>query len=267
MYLSIIVPAYNEERNVRRTLEDIYGYLRVRSIDHEIILVVNGSEDGTATIARSMLAGVTTLKLIELQQSGKGLAVKAGMLNASGDFRLFTDADNSTSIDHLERMMPYFDDGYAVVIGSIAVSGTEITAGSEPVWRRVLGKLGNLFIQFVAVPGIADTQRGFKIFTAEAAREIFSRLTIKRWGFDVEALALARRLGFRVKEVPVTWDNNPNSHVRLTAYLEVLVDTLAVRWNLLTGAYGDGVHVFPDPRALLARGTSAPLEPPGSRPK
>ena len=237
MYLSVIIPAYNEEKHIKNTVEDIYRYLSGRSITHEIIVVVNGSTDKTAEIVKGLLPTIQTVKLISLPAGGKGFAVKEGMLKATGDFRLFTDADNATTINHIEKMLPYFDQGYDVVIGSIAVPGSTVASGSEPFWRRILGKLGNLFIQIMAVPGIHDTQRGFKIVTAQAAKDIFPRITIARWGFDIEMLALARKFKHKIKEVPVNWKNDPNSHVRLSAYIEVLLETIRVRLNLMTGKY------------------------------
>ena len=181
---------------------------------------------------------ISTLELVEFKNNrGKGFAVKTGMLKARGDFRLFTDADNSTTIDHVEKMMSYFQKGFDVVIASIAVRGHKVATGSEPAWRRIFGKLGNLFIQIMVVPGIHDTQRGFKIFTVEAAEKIFPKMTIERWGFDVEALALARKFGFKIKEVPVNWKNAPESHVGLKAYFQVLMETVKIRRNLIIKKY------------------------------
>ncbi len=239
MYLSVIIPARNEEKHIKTTIGDIYRYLSGHSIDHEIIVVVNGSTDRTTEIVSGLLPSIPTAKLINLAQGGKGFAVKEGMLKASGDYRLFTDADNATTIDHIEKMMPYFKKGYNVVIGSIGVPGSKVASGSEPLWRRILGRLGNLFIQIMAVPGIHDTQRCFKIVSAKAAKDIFPRITIARWGFDVEMLALARKFGYKIKEVPVNWKNDPNtgSHPGISAYIQVLFETTQVRWNLIMGKY------------------------------
>ena len=134
-------------------------------------------------------------------------------------------------------MLPFFEHGYDVVIGSIALKGSMVATGSEPVWRRLFGKMGNLFIQIMAVPGISDTQRGFKMVTAEAVDKIFPKAVIDRWGFDIEMLALARKFGYKIKEVPISWKNNPDSHVQLSAYFQVLLETVKIRWNLMTGKY------------------------------
>ncbi len=240
MYLSVIIPAYNEEKHIRKTIESIYRYLTGKNIEHEIIVVTDGSTDKTDDIVRSMLAAIPTLQLLEYTQNkGKGFVVRQGMLKAGGQYRLFTDADNSTTIDHIEKMMPYFQRGYEVVIASIGLKESRVSSGSEPFYRVLFGKMGNLFIQLVVLPGISDTQRGFKIVTAKAAQNIFPKLTIDRWGFDVEILALARKFGYKIKEVPITWKNDPNtaSHPRLSAYFQVLMETVKIRWNLITGKY------------------------------
>ena len=238
MYLSVIIPAYNEEKHIEKTVESIYQYLFGKSIEHEIIVVTDGSTDKTKDIVRSMLLAISTLQLLDYAQNrGKGFVVRQGMLKAKGQYRLFTDADNATTIDHIEKMLPYFFEGYDVVIGSIALKGSIVASGSEPVWRRLFGKMGNLFIQIMAVPGVHDTQRGFKMVTAKAAQDIFPKMTIDRWGFDIEMLALARKFGFKIKEVPVNWHNDPNSHVKLNAYFQVLMETVKIRWNLITRKY------------------------------
>ena len=238
MHLSVIIPAYNEEERIGATLKSIDEYLRSRGHDYEIIVVSDGSKDNTVQIVRNLESSIRNLRVVENKENyGKGHVVKQGMLEARGDFRLFTDADNSTSIDHIEKMMPYFKKGYGVVIGSIGVPGSKVETGSEPLWRRIFGKLGNLFIQLLAVPGIHDTQRGFKLITAKAAQDIFSKMMIERFGFDIEMLALARKFGYRIKEVPVDWKNDPNSKVGLSAYRQVLWETVKVRWYLIIGKY------------------------------
>ena len=238
MRLSVIIPAYNDEKHIKSTIQSIYGYLSNKNVEHEIIVVTDGSKDKTNDIVRSMISEIPTLQLLDYTKNrGKGFGVRYGMLKATGDYRLFTDADNATSIDHIEKMMPFFERGYDVVIGSIAVRGSVVSSGSEPIWRRLFGIMGNLFIQIMAVPGISDTQRGFKVITAEAANKIFPKMSIDRWGFDIEMLALARKFGYKIKEVPVVWKNDPNSHVKLSAYFQVLMETVKIRWNLMTGKY------------------------------
>lgn len=238
MRLSVVIPAYNEEKRIGETVLAIGGYLAKQNYDSEVIVVNNRSKDKTAEIAREVGKNIPNLRVMDEMKPGKGHAVTTGMLAAQGDYRLFTDADNSTSIDHLDKMMPYFEKGYSVVIGSLAVKGAEIVrGGGEPLWRVILGKLGNKWIQVLAVWGINDTQRGFKIFTSGAVNDIFPRLTIFGWGFDVEVLALARKFGYKIKELPVTWNNDPDSKVNIWAYPQVLMQTVKVRWNLIMGKY------------------------------
>ncbi len=237
MHLSVIIPAYNEERHIVATLTDIGRYVRRQPYDSEIIVVDNTSTDRTVQFVEQLRYEMPNLRLIRETRRGKGRAVTTGMLTAAGDYRLFMDADNSTTIEHLDVMMPYFNKGYEVVIGSIAVAGARVARGSEPLWRVILGKLGNKWIQVFAVWGINDTQRGFKVFTAQAVKDIFPRLTVFGWGFDIEVLALAKKFGHKIREVPVNWKNDPESRVSIWAYPRTLLDTLKVFWNLRTGVY------------------------------
>ena len=236
MYLSVVIPAYNESKRIGRTLESVGAWLASHGGDAEIIVVNNKSTDATADVVREFHQRFPFLRMIDEKRPGKGYAVAAGMLFATGRVRLFMDADNSTSIEHLEKARPLLDAGYDVVIGSLAAKGARVIHG-EPPWRVLLGKLGNLWIQFWAVPGIHDTQRGFKIFTAAAANDIFPKLSIYGWGFDVEVLALARAHGYRIAEIPVTWDNDPNSTVNFWAYPKVLIDTVRIGINRIRGRY------------------------------
>jgi len=236
MYLSVIIPAYNEEKRIGKTLESIRAYLANQNFEYEVIVVNNRSKDRTAEVVESFREKIPNLKLINENHAGKGYAVKKGMFEAKSDYRLFMDADNATTIDHVEKMLPYFREGYDVVIGSLTVPGSKIVRG-EPFWRVILGKLGNKWIQIFAVWGINDTQRGFKVFSTEAAEKIFPQVTIFGWGFDIEVLALAKRYGYKIKEVPITWNNDPSSKVSIWAYPQVLLQTLKVFWNLRTGIY------------------------------
>lgn len=236
MRISVIIPAYNEARRIERTLVAVSEYLLKHFPEHEIIVVNNRSTDATRSLVLALCPAIQNLKLIDEPVQGKGAAVAAGMRQATGDVRLFMDADNSTPVSYLESMLPYLERGYDVVIGSIAVSGSKIVS-REPWYRRVFGTAGNQFIQLLAVPGIYDTQRGFKVFTARAAQDIFPRLTVIGWGFDVEVLAIARQRGYRVWEVPVIWDNSRDTRVTWHAYPEVLWQTIKIAWNVWTGKY------------------------------
>ncbi len=237
MFLSVIIPAYNEEKRISKTLLGVDEYLSRQNYEYEILVVDDGSKDGTVKVAQNLQKMVKNLRLVENRENkGKGGVVAQGMLLAKGQYRLFMDADNATSVDHFEKMLPHFRSGFDVVIGSRAVEGAKI-AVHQPFHKELFGKAGNLVIQAAAVPGIWDTQCGFKAFTAKAAEEIFKRLTVVRWGFDVEVLALARLFGFKIKEIPVYWVNDPLSHVTLKAYIKVFFDTFKVRWNLIRGRY------------------------------
>lgn len=236
-YLSIIIPAYNEAERIPATLVDMDKRLSGVDYSYEILVVNDGSRDNTAEVVKNMAKMVRNLKLIDLKDNvGKGGAVKQGMLLAAGRVRLFTDADNSTSIDQFEKMIPLFKEGYGVVIGSRALKGAQLDP-PEPFYRRLIGKALNFLIQLFLLPGIWDTQCGFKAYTDEAAGKIFTISKTSGWGFDVETLALAKRLGFRIKEVPVHWVNDTRSHVKFSGGLQFLAETSIIRWRLWTDGY------------------------------
>jgi dolichyl-phosphate beta-glucosyltransferase len=235
-FLSIIIPAHNEAERIPLTLVDIDKWLSGRDYSYEIIVVENGSRDNTAEIVRRLQNSIKNLKLIQSPEASKGSAVRLGMLQAKGEYRLFMDADNATSIDHFERMLPAFKEGYAVVICSRTHKESRLDP-PQPWYRQIAGKIGNLIIQALVLPGIWDTQCGFKAFTAEAAERIFSISRINGWGFDVEVLALAKKLGYGIKEVPVHWVNDVRSTVKASAYLTTLLDTLKIRWWLWIDKY------------------------------
>jgi dolichyl-phosphate beta-glucosyltransferase len=237
MYLSVIIPAYNEEKRIRPTLKSVSEYLIDKQYEYEIIVVNDGSNDGTADVVRELKSEINNLKIIDYENNkGKGYAVRKGMLSASGEVSLFMDADNSTTIDNLDKMIVYINEGYDVVIASIGVKGAR-SIGHEPFYRRFMGKMGNLFIQLVAVSGIKDTQRGFKIFTSKAVQDIFNKAREDKWGFDIEVLAIARRLGYRIKEAPIIWNNSSDSRVSLLSYPKTLFETIKIKWNLLSNKY------------------------------
>ncbi len=230
-YLSIIIPAHNEAKRLPLTLIDIDKHLSKGDFSYEIIVADNNSTDATREVVRRFSHLIKNLQLLECKVPGKGATVKKGILEANGDIRLFMDADNSTSIDQFQKMKPYFPEGYDVVIGSRDVEG----AKKEPPqpWHKTLaGNVGNLFIQALLLPGIWDTQCGFKAFTEEAALKIFPLLKIDRWGFDVEVLGLAKKMGYKIKEIPVFWVNDPFSQVGPFAYLQVLWEVVKIRYWL-----------------------------------
>jgi len=258
LFLSVIIPAYNEAKRLPKTILDIDRYLHTSSFttivqnngfskyDYEIIVVNDGSKDNTAAVVKKFVElPVKNLRLIDnTENHGKGRVVRRGMVEAAGKYRLFMDADNSTTLDQVERLFPYVkgyasDDpirekdwgAYNVVIGSRGLRKSVITS-SQPFYRVLVGKSINILIQLIAVFGIWDTQCGFKLFTEEAARAIFSKAIIDRWGFDIEALALARKFGFKVKEIPIIWENDPDSRVSFAGGLYLLIELLKIRLNL-----------------------------------
>ena len=239
-YLSVIIPAYNEAKTLSLTLVDIDRRLSKMEFPsassgqdaYEIILVNNHSTDATPEIAQRFSHLIKNFRLISCDVPGKGAAVRVGMLEAKGEIRLFTDADNATTIDQFSKMIPYFKEGYGVVVGSRDIPGAKLVP-AQPWHKRLAGNLGNLIIQTLLLPGMWDTQCGFKAFTAEAAEKIFPLIKIERWGFDVEILALAKRFGYKIKEIPVIWVNNPNSRVKLAAYFQVLMEVFKIKWWMM----------------------------------
>jgi dolichyl-phosphate beta-glucosyltransferase len=241
-YLSVIIPAYNEAERLPTTLIDIDKHLREADFDYEILVVNDGSTDSTADVVRKFQSVVKGLDLIGEEETnrGKGYRVRQGMLEAKGKFRLFTDADNSTSIDHFFKMIPHLEGAegkkYDIVIGSRDIKGSKLIP-PQPWYRRILGNIGNLIIQTVLLPGIWDTQCGFKCFSEESAEKIFPLMKINRWAIDIEALALGKKMGYKIKEVPITWVNDTRSRVKGSAYIGVLRDVFKIRFWLWTNRY------------------------------
>ncbi len=237
--LSVVIPALNEEIRLPRTLAEVLRYLDSQAYAAEVVVVDDGSTDATAQVVHEWPATTTPLRLVchpDGNNHGKGAAVRRGMSEAQGRFRLFMDADNSTTIHHVETFWPYFEGGCDVVIGSRDVEGARIVV-HQPWVKELGGKIGNLVIRALAVPAIADTQAGFKMFTRRCIEDLLPRLTIDRWGFDVELLVAARCRGYRIAEVPITWVNAADSKVSALAYFEVLGEVWRVRRMRRAGRY------------------------------
>jgi dolichyl-phosphate beta-glucosyltransferase len=215
IHLSVVIPAYNEENRIGASLEKIRGYLAAKPFASEIIVVDDGSSDRTVAVAREALEGRVAHRVIRLEPNhGKGYAVKTGVLASSGEAVMFSDADCSTPIDELEKFLPRLDEGFDVVIGSRAIPGCDIRV-RQPRPRQGMGKFFNRLVRLFVMNGFRDTQCGFKVFRRKAALALFSRLETEGFAFDVEILLLARKLGFRVAEVPVVWCDSPPSRVRI----------------------------------------------------
>lgn len=240
VYLSVIVPAYNEASRIEMTLLRMQDFFSKKPYEWEIIVVSDGATDGTVNVVERLRRGIPQLKCIDRKQNrGKGYTVREGMLAATGRIRLFADADNATDISHFELMRPFFDRGADVVIASRDKKDARGARQSIPqsALKRLLGNLGNLYIQLLAVRGVWDTQCGFKAFRADAARKIFRVSRIDRWGFDIEALALARHFRYNVRIIAADWKNDARSHVRISAYLQVLWETTKIGWWIRSGSY------------------------------
>ena len=239
MYLSVIIPAYNEEKRLPKTLEEIDNYLRRQSYDYEIVVVNDGSKDLTAEAVRGMSSVIKNLKLIDNKiNQGKGAVVRQGMVEAKGEYRLFTDADNSTSIDQIEKMWPEFEKGFDIVIGSRDIKGAVLDPPQPFLRNVILGEGFKLYRKFIiGLWKIQDTQCGFKAFSKKAAENIFPKCKINRFAFDPEILVVAKKLGYKIKEIPVYWKNDPESKVKFNSMVKMAIDLLKIKWNLTRGFY------------------------------
>lgn len=239
-YLSVIIPALNEEKRIGATIFDVDKYLSRQKYGYEIIVVSDGSTDKTVDVVKKYKQLVKNLEVIDnLENRGKGAAVRQGMLGAKGKYRIFMDADNSASIQHFEKMEHLFENGYHIVVGTRDKRDSK-EAKQEPAqsfFRRIPGEASNILTQIIAFQGMRDTQCGFKGFSEKAANDIFPRLRIARWGFDIEVLCLARRLGHKLGIIPVHWKNDRISHVSLGGYISTLIEIFLIRWNLLKDRY------------------------------
>jgi dolichyl-phosphate beta-glucosyltransferase len=239
--LSVVIPAFNEENRIGRTLSRVREYLAGRKLDFEVLVVDDGSRDRTADEVGKIAAEFPQLKLLRLPKNqGKGAAVKAGMLGAEGRFLLMTDADLSTPIEELTRMEQALAAGYDLAIGSRRAAGAHIVK-HQPWLRQTIGVAFGFLTGLIVPTGVADTQCGFKYFRAEAAKKIFPLQTVNGLPFDLEILALAEKLGFKIIEVPVDWYDAEGSKVRPLAHLpRVIREVLKIRWNFLRGKYFAG---------------------------
>ena len=240
-YLSVIIPAYKEGERIGRNLLEIEKYFNDKNYEWEIVVVVDGSPDNTAEIARNYGNHLRNLRVIENKENhGKGYVVRQGLLEAKGKYRLFLDADGSTSINHLDKFLPEFENGFDVVIGSRDIEGAFVQI-HQAKYKEILGDMGNWAIRIVlGLWSYPDTQCGFKMLSDKAAQAVASRMVIDRFGFDFELIKLAHELGFKVKQMPVRWLNEEGSTVTLTGpngYIQVFVDLFKMRARLWMGKY------------------------------
>lgn len=246
VFLSVIVPSYNEQKNIRRgVLDQILKYLNTQKYEWELIFSDDGSTDGTAEVLDTFATKDKRVKVLHNIHAGKGPTVQSGMLKAAGQWRLFTDFDQSTPLKEVEQLLSYQGE-YDIMIGSREIQGAK--RDQEPWYRHLMGRGFNFLVQLLAVPGIQDTQCGFKLFSAETAQQLFSNLVIYgrhqersdayTGAFDVEALYLANKHHYRIKEVPVLWKHHETNRVSpIKDSLRMLFDILKIRWADLTGKY------------------------------
>ncbi len=250
MKLSIVVPAYNEAQRILPSLERVFTHMDAQQRAYEVLVVDDGSTDDTAVVVRQRFGDRPQLHLLSYGANrGKGYAVRFGCMHATGDAVLFSDADFSTPIEEVDKMLPLLDQGYDMVIGSRAVKGAEIRE-RQPFYREAAGKLFNLLVRVLVAPEFHDTQCGFKCYRREPMRPVLERQQIDGFAFDVELIALARAAGLHVVEVPVVWVNSPTSKVGLGGGLAAFVDLIGIwrRAHKTAAAHaraGDRAHVPP----------------------
>lgn len=240
-FLSIVIPAHNEEYRLPPSLQKIADFLQTQSYSAEVVVVENGSQDRTLEIAREFARQVPCLHVVSEAARGKGLAVRRGMLEAQGEYRFICDADLSMPIDQVNRFLPP-----ALLHADVAIGSREI-AGSmryhEPAYRHLIGRGFNSIVRWMALPGLQDTQCGFKCFSAQAAKDVFNRQSLTGMSFDVEILFIARRLGYTIHEIPIDWYFDPDSRVRLIQdSLQMFLDLLTIRRNARMGLYDSPVR-------------------------
>lgn len=236
--ISVVIPAYNEESRIRPTLEKVHAYCADRFGESEIIVVDDGSSDNTSTLVADIAGSLENIHLIACQKNaGKGHAVRKGVLASRGGLVLISDADLSTPLEELERLVPFIHSSYDIVIGSRGLRESRIIE-RQPWYREGMGRVFNIFVRMIIIRDIKDTQCGFKLFKGDIARDLFSKSCIDGFSFDVEVLYLAKKAGYKIKEAPVQWINSPFSRVELISDpLKMFFELLKVRVNALAGKY------------------------------
>jgi glycosyltransferase involved in cell wall biosynthesis len=236
-YLSIVLPAHNEEERLPDSLNRIQAFLAAQPWASEVVVVENGSQDQTAQVAEVFARRHANVRLLREAHPGKGRAVRRGILAALGEYRFICDVDLSMPIEQVARFLPPAQADAAIVIASREAPGA--VRYNEPAHRHWIGRGFNLLVRLLAVPGLQDTQCGFKCFRADAAEELFRLQVLNGWTFDVEVLFLARRRGYRIIEIPIPWTHIPGSRVRLARdSFAMLADLLRIRWYAARGRYG-----------------------------
>lgn len=234
--LSIIIPAYNEEKRLPASLQEIITFADQQTFSLEVIVVDDGSTDRTADLVEEFHVRYPYISVIRNAHRGKGYAVKTGMLAAKGKYLFLCDADLSMSIEQVVTFFPPHEAGYDIVIGSREVKGAR--RYNEPTYRHIMGRVFNLIVRLFAVRGFQDTQCGFKSFKRDVARHVFALQTMDGFGFDVEVLFIAQRKGYRIFELPIGWCHVSNSRISpLKDTFKMFRDVIQVRWNAWRGFY------------------------------
>ena len=230
LFLSVVIPTFNEEARIADSLSRVIEYLQGQDYSWEVVVADDGSTDRTVGLVGQAIVDHPNVRILHLQHRGKGWAVKNGMLAAEGEFRLLCDADLSVPIQQVERLLPPTGPMADIVLGSREADGA-VRIG-EPTGRHIMGRIFNRLVSSLAVPGLADTQCGFKIFRAEAVWDLFPRLTLDGFAFDVELIHLAGKRGLTYSEVGVDWYYRPQSKVRpLRDALAMTLDLFKIRWR------------------------------------
>jgi dolichyl-phosphate beta-glucosyltransferase len=230
--LSVVIPCYNEELRLPRTIQQIERYVGARGDPYELILVDDGSADGTRRVMEEAAARNKSIRIVALPVNrGKGRALAEGVKVSRGDYVLVTDADLSTPIEELPKLEGALAAGAGVAIGSRAIKGSRVEL-SQPIYRVLMGKAFNIIVQLVLLPGIWDTQCGFKLFRGDIAHDVFAGLTTDGFGYDPEVLYLAKKKGVRIAEVPVVWRNSAPTKVNaIRSSLDMFRHVLRIRFR------------------------------------
>lgn len=238
MFLSIVIPAYNEEERILETLAEVIDYLKTKNYTHEIIVVDDGSNDGTSQLIKKLASQESNLSLLENKiNEGKGFSVRRGMLAARGDLIIFMDADNATPFDQITLFLEKIKEGYDAVIASRYLKDSKILK-KQGLFRRLMSRGGNLLFRIVLGLQLTDTRCGFKLFKKEAAKKIFSLQRLKRWGFDTEILLIAKINNLRVGELPVSWYDKKRGKIKpLRDSINSMIEIFKIKCNALRGRY------------------------------
>ena len=235
-FLSIIIPAYNEENRLPKSLGQVLRFLEGQSFTSEVIVVENGSADNTLDVAQEFAQKHANVRVIKSDQRGKGLAIQRGVKEAKGEYLFMCDADLSMPIEEISKFIPPKLNKVDVAIGSREAPGA--VRYNEPPYRHITGRVFNTLIHWLVLPGLQDTQCGFKCIRADIARDIFPRQTLTGWAFDVELLYIARRHGYQIVEIPIGWYFNADSKISVVRdSLRMFIDLLRIRYNAWRGLY------------------------------